>query len=158
MDERQLREVFDLCDVGWVFSAEPSTQAERVFREMQEVDKALRERVPHRRLAPLADAILEDVTRLKPLVQTFASPMTTPIRAMVYCVLDGAQVLSITFDYEFKSRSRLKVEVEYETGERAGFESDDLWDAEALRHFGLMKLGDAPVVDGYYAFRKRSGN
>ena len=87
------------------------------------------------------------------LVQTFASPMTAPIRAMVYCILDGAQVKAIRFD-SASGRAHLEVDVEYDSGEAATFTSDNLYDAEALRHFGLMKMGEAPVMDGYYAFRK----
>ena len=103
---------------------------------------------------PLSQAIPADLPRLKPLVQTFASPMTAPIRAMVYCILDGAQVKAIRFDYRFKARAHLEVDVGYDSGESATFSSDDVYDSEALRHFGLMKMGKAPIIDGYYAFRK----
>jgi hypothetical protein len=121
---------------------------------MHEVDKLFHETFGRPLDPPLADAILQDVTRFKPLVQTFASPMTTPIRTMVYCVLDSAQVKAIRFEYRFKALAHIEIDVEYDSGEEATFKSDNLWDAEVLRHFGLMKMGKAPVIDGYYAFRK----
>jgi hypothetical protein len=154
MNERQLREVFDQCDVGWVFDEFAAERAEKILHEMHDVDRVFREAIGRPLDPPLAQAIPADVARLKPLVQTFASPMTAPIRAMVYCILDGAQVRAIRLDYKFKARSHLEVDVEYDSGEAATFASDDVYDAEALRHFGLMKMGKAPVIDGYYAFRK----
>lgn len=154
MDERQLREVFEQCDVGWVFDENASERAKQILIEMHEADRVFNEKIGRPLDPPLAEAIPADVARLKALVQTFASPMTAPIRAMVYCILDGAQVKAIRFDYRFKARAHLEVDVEYDSGEAATFTSDNLYDAEALRHFGLMKMGEAPVMDGYYAFRK----
>lgn len=56
---------------------------------------------------PLAERILADVTRYGPLVQTFASPMTPPMRTLVLCILDGAQVTAIKFEYEIKAAGTL---------------------------------------------------
>jgi hypothetical protein len=154
MDERQLRLIFEDSEVGWVFGEDATERAQQFLREMHDVDRYYNATF-HRPLdPPLAEAILHDAARFKPLVQTFASPMTTPMRTMVYCVLDGAQVKAIQFEYRFKARARLEVAVEYDSGDKATFASDNLWDVEVLRHFGLMKMGDAPVIDGYYAFRK----
>jgi hypothetical protein len=154
MDERQLREVFRQCDVGWVFDEHASERAQQILKEMHETDRVFNEKIGRPLDPPLAQAIPTDVARLKPLVQTFASPMTAPIRAMVYCILDGAQIKAIRFEYQFKARAHLAVDVEYDSGVGATFESDNPFDAEALRHFGLMKMGEAPLIDGYYAFRK----
>ena len=96
MDERELHEVFAASDVGWVLTEDTTRRAQQFLREMRDIDRLFNETF-HRPLVPrLADAILADVTRFKPLVQTFASPMTPPIRTMVYCVLDGAQVKAIS--------------------------------------------------------------
>lgn len=154
MNEQQLRDVFEQCDVGWVFDEHASERAKQILLEMREADRVFSDKIGRLLDPPLAKAIPADVARLKPLVQTFASPMTAPIRAMVYCILDGAQVKAIRFDYRFKALAHLEVDVEYDSGEAATFASDNVYDAEALRHFGLMKMGNAPVIDGYYAFRK----
>ncbi len=155
MDEQQLFQVFDECGVGWVFGEHASERARRILEEMSEVDRVISDKLA-RPLDALADAILADTARFEPLVQAFASPMTAQIRAMVYCVLDGAQIKAIRFEYRFKECAVLEVDVEYDSGKRVRFESDNLWDAEALRHFGLLKMGGAPIIDGYYAFRKRA--
>jgi hypothetical protein len=73
---------------------------------------------------------------------------------MAFCVLEGADIIAVTLDYRVKEYSRLSVTVEYESGEKATFASEDVWDVEAIRHFGLMKLSGAPVIDGFYALRK----
>jgi hypothetical protein len=144
MDERQLQQVFEQCDVGWMFAQGAVERARQVLREMHEVDRVFFERFNRPLDPPVADAILADVTRFKALVQTFASPMTAPIRAMAYCLLDGAQLKAVRFDYRFKARAHLEIEIEYDPGEPVTFSSDDLWDAEALRHLGLVKRARHP--------------
>jgi hypothetical protein len=72
------------------------------------------------------------------------------MRTMVFCVLDGASVRSLRFEYQAQESARLEISVEYDSGRSSRFESDDLWDAEALRHFGIFKMDNKPVLDGYY--------
>ena len=152
MNEQQLIHVFEICDVGWVFAEAATERAREIFDAMREVEGTYA-RAFGRPLGSLDQLILGDVTRFKPFVQAFASPMSGAIRTMAFCVLDGAQVAAISFDYTLKHRAHLEIEVRYDSGEVARFASDNVWDVEALRHFGLMKMGDAPVIDGYYAFR-----
>jgi hypothetical protein len=154
MDLEQLRTIFGLCDVGWVFDEGAEERSRQILREMVDVDRVFASEFGRPLDPPIEQAIAADVTRFKPLVQAFASPMTAPIRAMIYCVLDGAQVKAVQYEYVYRQVSRLRVSIEFDSGEKATFESDELWDAEALRHFGLMKMGEKPVIDGYYAFRK----
>ncbi len=154
MDLEQLRTIFGLCDVGWVFDMGAEERGRQILREMVEVDQAFAGTFGRPLDPPLERAIAADVTRFKPLVQAFASPMTAPIRTMIYCVLDGAQVIAVRYEYVHRQISHLTVSIEFDSGENATFESGELWDAEALRHFGLMKMGEKPVIDGYYAFKK----
>lgn len=154
MDAKQLQQVFNKCDVGWIFSEDAVDTTARLLAEIGQVEHYCAETLHRQQDTPLQTRILADVDRYKPLVQTFASPMTTPMRAMVLCILEGAQVQRIGFDYSLKQRANIQVELEFESGERASFSSADVWDAEVLRHFGLMKIDAAPVIDGYYAFRK----
>jgi hypothetical protein len=155
----QLARLFETADVGWVFDPstfgeEPAATAARILHEMALVDRVLASKIGLLHPKPVVDSIFSDSARLKPLIQAFASPVTAEMRAMIYCVLDGAEVLSIQVTYERQAHADIRVVVEYESGLQAVFLSDDVWDFEVLRHFGTMKLGDRPVVDGYYAFRK----
>jgi hypothetical protein len=158
MDEKTLRDLFAQCDVGWVFDGEGSEAASRRAKQILAEMNALGEMYAIKVGRPLPDLIerliLSDVIRFKPLVQSFASPLTDETRAMIFCLLEGGHVKAIRFEYERKRHAHLEIEVETESGESACFQSNELWDAEVLRHFGLAKLSGAPVIDGYYAFRK----
>ena len=44
----------------------------------------------------------------------------------------------------------LEITLEYPTGMPSKFSSNDLFDAEVLKHFGMFKLDNRPVLDGYY--------
>lgn len=90
---------------------------------------------------------------LDPLVQTFAMPMTATMRLMVYCVLRGARIKSVNYEYQAERTSRIRVEVEFADGTRPVFESEEHWDALVLHHLGFAKSGSRPLIDGYFGFR-----
>lgn len=158
MDENTLRELFARCDVGWVFEGQGAEAASRrtqqILAEMNALGQKYADKVGRDPPDLIERLILSDVTRFKPLVQSFASPLTDETRAMIFCLLEGGHVKTIRFEYRRKQHARLEIEVETASGESVRFQSDELWDAEVLRHFGLAKLSGAPVIDGYYAFRK----
>lgn len=156
----ELVTVFVNSNVGWWINTDTDERIAQVVKECAAIDGELANRFP--RLFPknrnsLVERLVDDAAALKPLIQTFASPMSSSYRAMVLCVIEGANVLSMTVDYRYAQRSRIVVEVEFHgTGESSSFSSDDLWDFEVLRHFGLMKMSGRPAIDGYYAFRKEA--
>ncbi|MBI4612135.1 MAG: hypothetical protein HY720_00835 [Planctomycetes bacterium] len=145
--------LFDYARVGWYFEHDRDDRAEHVVKEAAEVSEVLTARLGNR-VDVLAE-VLKDPDAFVPLVQTLVMPMTAPIRAMVYCVLRGAKVTAIDYKYAIRSRSTLEVTVEFGPHGELKFESKELWDAEALHHFGFAKLNDAPFVDGYFAFGRR---
>jgi hypothetical protein len=160
MDEETLRNLFTECDVGWVFEEEgdedASKRAQQISAEMYALAQHYANTLGERRPLPepIDRLILSDVARFKPLVQSFAPPLTTEIRTLIFCLLDGAHIEAIRFEYDFKQRAHLEVEVGYDNfGGRACFRSDEVWDVEVLRHFGVFKVRGKPVIDGYYAFR-----
>lgn len=148
-----ISDLFARSGVGWLFDTDREQRVAQVVKETHEVAEELERRFGRAPNPPLLSQMAAEPVALKPLIQAFAVPMTTAMRAMVYCILTGASVRHISYEYEYRRRSRLVVIVEFDSGEASTFESDDLWDAEVLRHFGFMKLGGEPVVDGYYAFR-----
>jgi hypothetical protein len=154
MDLPRLKTVFAVCGVGWMFDEDAEARANQVLIEMHQLDRYYFEKFKRPLDPPISELILSDTTRFKPLVQSFASPMSDAIRTMIYCVLEGAQVMSIRFSYEFRRSVQLDIAVGFPGAEQVSFSSTNLWDVEAIRHFGLMKMGNAPVIDGYYAFRK----
>lgn len=149
----QLTALLQGAGAGWILDEEPEARAQQILNEIDAVEQCYHRTFGRTLDPPLWEQLCTEARGLKPLIQSFASPMTTPIRTMIYCVLDGASIKSLRYVYDAEQKSELAVEIEYPSGERATFTSDDLWDAEVLRHLGLMKASGRPVVDGYYAFR-----
>jgi hypothetical protein len=155
-DVDELCALFTGAGVGELFGANREERASQVVSEVQAASKELERRFGRELEPPLLQQMAADPTGLKPLIQAFAVPMTAATRAMVYCILTGASVRRLSYEYEYKRSSRLVITLEFDSGETSTFESDNLWDAEVLRHFGFMKPGGEPVVDGYYALRGNS--
>lgn len=154
-----LVQAFVASDVGWWIGTDQDARIQQLHGEVKDIEAEYRHRFPveSRSLrGRLIEQMVDQQDSLKPLIQTFASPMTNSIRAMVLAVLRGANVLNFSASYVYRQQSHLVVRVGFPTGEESEFTTDDLWDFEVLRHFGLMKISGLPAVDGYYAFRKQA--
>jgi hypothetical protein len=155
-DDVALAELLAKAGVGWLLEGKPTTEqrviSKQIADEIRLVEAECRARL--KRPIDLRDIMTTDVTTYTPLIQTFATPMTAPIRAMVYCVLSGARIRRLSYAYEERQSSRLKVIVAFADDREHEFDSAEHWDAEVLHHFGIAKLGERPLLDGYFAFRK----
>lgn len=147
-----LAQLLETSGVGWLLQQDKDVRLRQIALEIAELSGEL-----NRRLAPAKidalDEMLDEPVALKPLVQMFASPTSCTMRAMVYCVLRGMDIIAIDFSYRLKQTVTLTVSVRNDvTGQELTFESDLLWDAEILRHLGIMAMGKKPVLHGFYAF------
>lgn len=147
-----LARLLEASGVGWLLQEERDVKLRQISVELTTLSDEL-----SRRLAPAKiDAqgeMLKEPEALKPLVQMFASPTSCAMRAMVYCVLRGMEITSIDFSYRLKQTVTLTVSVQNDaTGQVLTFESDLVWDAEILRHLGIMAMGKKPILHGFYAF------
>ena len=142
--------------IAWWIAEDTPERVKQVAEEATLITAEFRDKFPieSRALGDLVERMVLDQQKLMPFIQTFAAAMSIPFRALVLAVVLGANVMAITASYEYRRVAELTVRVEFPSGEKATFASKDLWDYEVLRHFGLMKMGDLPVIDGYYAFRK----
>jgi len=102
----------------------------------------------------LAREMLADPEELRPFVQTFAAAMTPNMRALAYLMLRGARLVALRFEYRFQESSFLEARVDLGGPEPLVLSSEEFWDAEVLRHLGLLKVSGRPVMEGYYALRK----
>lgn len=151
---RALRQLFDSAGVGWALEGDVEAEAHRHLRELEAVEAEYQRRLSTPLSPRLLDQLVADSEALAPLIQAFASPISAPIRVMIYCILKGADVRRVRYDYEHERRSHLVIDIELPTGQALSFESEELWDAEVLRHLGMTKRGGRPVLEGYYAFRR----
>ncbi len=93
---------------------------------------------------------------MRAFLQALAAGVSPPLLAMVARILlHDAWVMKVDFAFASHRDIALHVEIEDLEGGRQSFHSREVWDAEVLRHFGLMKVGDKPVIHGYYAAKLR---
>lgn len=148
-----LEQVLRSAGVGWLLQEDKDRKLAQVAGEISEFCTYLL----HYNLVRTVDILSEAASEpnaLRPLVQLFASPTSTPIRAMAYCILRGADIRAVSFEYTLDQAVTLRIELSglRDRGSSIAFDSDNLWDAEVLRTFGMMKRGGRPVLHGYYAF------
>lgn len=93
---------------------------------------------------------------MQAFLQALAAGVSPLMLAMVARILlRDAWVMKVSFEFASRRAVALHVEIEDADGGRQSFDSSEVWDAEVLRHFGLMKVGDKPVIHGYYAAKLR---
>jgi hypothetical protein len=136
--------------VGWLLNDEQEATLARLEEEIDEFECWLRDTGY---VGPAFPEIVERPEKYRAVVQTFAMPMTTPIRAVAFLVSHGAEIESLSFEYRQAEQVALTIVVKDREGsESVTAESDQVWDVQFLRHIGIMKMGDAPYLSGYYAF------
>lgn len=156
IDSEHWQQLLKDAGVGWVLDShgkDPALLGDRLNAELQEVRAVLADKLGDG--APNAEELI--VSRpedFRAVIQTFASPMTAEIRAAaVLATVDGTSIVGLQLDYRFRNRFHMRVLLETRDGALAEFVSHDIWDAEALRHLGIMKINDQPVFQGYLSFR-----
>ncbi len=150
----RLVQTFEAAGVGWLFKDAREERIARLAQDIEAVQGHYEQKLSRQMQPSLLEQLEADTSAFKPLIQAFASPMTLEMRTMIYCVLKGAAVEHVSYDYSAQSRSSLRIELELpSSGERVSFQSDEVWDYEVLRHFGTAKKGGRPLIDGYWAFR-----
>ena len=153
---QHLIQLFEKVGAGWFFHAESerAQRAEAVEAEIQAVEEKFASCFHHPMKKPLLAQMSENPDAMAPLIQAFAASLSVKMKTMIYCLLTGGTVEGVRFEYKREDRVLLYIDIAVQGGGRATFDSDQIWDVEVLRHFGLAKLGDRPFIDGYYAFRR----
>lgn len=147
----QLEDALRLAGVGWLLEEYREERLAAIVSDIASVSEEVSRRVGRR--VDVASELDSNRDDLMPLVQSFASPMSNSIRSLVYLLLRGGDLVALDFSYRERRKADLRATISFEAREHE-FSSDDLWDAEVLRHLGLMKMGDRPVIHGYFAFRR----
>jgi hypothetical protein len=90
--------------------------------------------------------------RVRVMLQAVAFLCTPDMLAMMWMVLLGSRIETLTYTYEQRRASRLTVEIvlpDRVTHQR--FESEDHWDTAILRFAGISKVDEAPLIGSFYA-------
>jgi len=151
-ESTKLAALLEACGVGWLLAEHRDERLDQIALEIAQLSNELTQRLAPAKIDVWSEMMSEPMA-LKPLVQMFASPTSGTMRAMVYCVLRGMEIVSIDFSYRAKRAVSLTVSVQHDvTGQEHTFTSDLVWDAEILRHLGIMMMGKKPILHGFYAF------
>jgi hypothetical protein len=147
----ELSKLLSQSNVGWLLEEYADQRLAQILEEIDELSSLLTSelRAPCEVLSEMG----AEPGVLKPLIQLFATPTTTPMRAAAYCIIRGMDVKSIRLAYEHKLSLHLSITVEdVVTGETHAFSSSAVYDVEILRHMGIMTLSGKPILTGFYAF------
>jgi hypothetical protein len=91
--------------------------------------------------------------RVKVVLQAVASMCTPDMLAMMWMVLLGANIKTLSYTYARYHESKLNVEIVLPDGTtHLRFESEDHWDTAILRFAGISKVNDTPVIESFHPF------
>jgi len=148
--EARFREILTEANLGWLLNQAQPDLLPHLLAEVDTLSDTLTAA-----LGGKHDVFAEmdtDPRTLTPLIQLFASPTTSRMRAAAYCVLRGMSVKTVLLEYELQTKVSLSIVVEEtSTGKTYTFDSNTIWDIEILRHMGIMTLSKKPVLAGFYA-------
>ena len=149
-DDATLTRLLQEAGVGWLLQPEdPARTLQRVRTEISDLQAWLAD--AGRPAADLPCLIADNAEHYKPLIQSFASPVTTPARGAIFLLLQGLTLREAALSYAERDHVTLDLVLCDEQGSEVRAHSTELWDVELLAHVGLMKIGDEPVIHGYYA-------
>jgi hypothetical protein len=113
---------------------------------------------PHLTPDGLANEYARNPHKVTAFLQIIGAVATPDILLMVWRILQGMNIAEIRMNYLDQQEFTLYVRLSspYESGDDEVYESHDIDDAVVLRHLGTMKIGDAPIFDGFYGLRLKS--
>ncbi|GEM_PF-5044288 len=151
MSEAREQELSDLlvnAGVGWLV-ADPRN-APGLLQRLDEAATEYNSRFKTR--ADLLAACRMMPEKMRAFLQALMAGVSPCLLAMVARILlREASVIGLRFEVVSHRSAALHIEIQDPDMGQQSFDSTDIWDAEVLRHFGLMKLGDEPIIAGYYA-------
>lgn len=120
------------------------------------VDDAARHRLGGGALRLTPESIVQEYRtnprKVRAFIQVLGAVETPHILLMVWRILQGFAIQAIELNYQSEQSFHMRLVLRSPYGEADEiYDSDDVDDAVVLRHFGIMKMGDAPVMDGFFA-------
>ncbi len=141
---------------GWLIDlfSPPSEAMSHIRRRLAEANQYAQERYGNTAPELSEPAILEEYgrnpQRVRGILQILGASCTPEILVLVWRLIQGSTIQTIEVHYGRQSTFRMRVVLD---GEDKPYTSEDINDFKVLRHVGIMKVGDAPVFDGFYPLR-----
>jgi hypothetical protein len=90
--------------------------------------------------------------KVRALLQIMSSVASPDMLVMAWRIMQGMNIDAMQMEYEQGNSFRLRVRLVsmYDTNQREEYQTTDIDDAVVLRHFGVMKMNDRPIFDGFY--------
>lgn len=132
-------------DMPWMKTEFLTPEAEAVEKSLQDYSLAtfdVKDIFQKKDVSPGESAFLD----------TFSLPLSPQFRIMVYCIaVLKYDIFQLEMKYEEKKTFSFQVIIKHpQTKEVIPFDFDDIYTAVAIRGFGIMKIDDKPIFDGYF--------
>lgn len=95
--------------------------------------------------------------KVRAFIQAMGESNSAEMLIMVWRILQGMEIQHLEMKYVLSSEFSLAVTLRSPYGEPdETYHSDNIDDAALVRHFGVMKIDERPILDGFYAAAPRS--
>jgi hypothetical protein len=144
-------------DLGWMIDwFSPPDQAIGFLKSFlekvdQEAHAKFGNNAPRFTEAALEKEFAQNPHKVKAFLQALGATRSSQMLLMVWRILQGKRIQRTQLTYQEEKEFRLEVVLsspENKTEER--YVSTDIGDAALLRHFGIMRVDNKPVFDGFY--------
>jgi len=103
-------------------------------------------------------AVLEEYSRnpqrVRAFFQALGKTRSPDMLLMVWRIIQGMEIKEITLSYHRQKDFQVNVILESPAGDvDAPYVSSNIRDFALIRHFGIMKVNENPIFDGFYALR-----
>ena len=151
----EVARAFEMTGGGWVLEmSDRDDIIGQVAREIDEFIAAHKSRFGDEGPSDPFELLEANPSKAAAFFQTFTgATISTEMRVMVWEVLLGADILAVEFDHDRRRGTRLRVTLNSSrrSPREQSYASDNLWDFQIFRHFGLLGVDGVPILDGYYA-------
>jgi hypothetical protein len=151
----QVADAFQRTGCAWIL-ADPRQRDRILAGVTREIDEFIAAYAHRFHATPDPFRLLEEnPTKAAAFFQSVTgAPHSIDMRLLIWHLLSGADIVSVSFSYQKGGETMLVVRTETAYGEPAEFTSRDPWDFRLFRHIGILGIGDRPILDGYYALRR----
>jgi hypothetical protein len=103
----------------------------------------------------IIDLFAQRPDKVQAFLQALGSTQSEDMLVMVWRILEGMAIDEVRMQYIAEESFNLYVRLVTPEARVEEYQSRDINDAAVLRHLGIIKMGEKPIFDGYYALNLR---